>query len=71
MTPDQMRVLLSVLREAVTLLEWLPVQETDALTDSVHKCSCDLQAAHDAVELHLMSAELDTIAVRCIPVGEG
>lgn len=71
MTPDQMRVLLSVLDDAATLLEWLPTQPTDALTDSVHRCSCDLRKAYAAVEMHIISAELDTLAVRCVAIGEG
>lgn len=58
MKREHLLTLIDVVSETAALLEALPVQETDALTDSVHRCSCYLRKAESALMLTAASALL-------------
>lgn len=51
MTREQMLVLIDVLDEAAGVLEVLPVQPSDALTDAVLGCAVKLRKAQTALML--------------------
>lgn len=75
MTRKHLLTLIDVVSDTAALLECLPVQPTDALTDAVHRYSCDLRKAETALMLEAAARLLDTANAPEMPsgasVGEG
>lgn len=75
MTRKHLLTLIDVVSDTAALLECLPVQPTDALTDAVHRYSCDLRKVEKALMLEAAARLLDTANAPEMPsgasVGEG
>ncbi len=69
MTRDRTFILIDLLDRTATLLECLPVQPTDALTDAVLGASCDLRKAETALMLEAAARLLDTENALEMPSG--
>lgn len=69
MTRKHLLTLIDVVSDTAALLECLPVQPTDALTDAVHRYSCHLRKVESALMLEAAARLLDTENAPEMPSG--